>query len=198
MTRLRRVPLRIGPEHLVCQLFLLLGHRVVEVVEGRDQLLQMLDVCFGHLLVGLHVLHRVHCRVLLSALQESLIHIAGVFAHDLGELIPLRLLGRRDLQLRVKLFDMVLDSFLHVLPGTGWEVIGEDAAAGGAAGAGDWAGCASAAAGSASSATTAAEARWLDRIVFIGSFLGLMLSPIWKDVVGARAGPAGLGGQAAQ
>jgi len=111
MMRLRRVPRRIGPEHLVRQLFLPLRHRVVEVVEGRDQLLQMLDVCFGHLLVGLHVLHRVHCRVLLSALQESLIHIAGVFAHDLGELIPLRLLGRRDLQLRVQLFDMVLDAF---------------------------------------------------------------------------------------
>jgi hypothetical protein len=94
MTRLRRMPLRIGPEHLVRQLFLLLGHRVVEIVEGRDQLLQMLDVCFGDLLVGLHVLHRVHCRVLLSALHESLIHIAGVFTHDLGELIPLRLLGR--------------------------------------------------------------------------------------------------------
>jgi hypothetical protein len=111
MMRLRRVPRRIGSEHLVRQLFLPLRHRVVEVVEGRDQLLQMLDVCFGHLHVGLHVLHRVHCRVLLSALQESLIHIAGVFAHDLGELIPLRLLGRRDLQLRVQLFDMVLDSF---------------------------------------------------------------------------------------
>jgi hypothetical protein len=56
------------------------------------------------------------------------------------------------------------------LAGTGW-VIGEDAAAGGAAGAGDWAGCASAAAESASSATTAAEARWLDRIDLIESFL---------------------------
>ena len=32
------------------------------------------------------------------------------------------------------------------LPATGWEVIDEDVAAGGAAGAGDWAGCASAAA----------------------------------------------------
>ena len=68
MTRLRCVPLRISAEYLVRQLFLLLGHRVVEVVEGRDQLLQMLDVCFGHLLLGLHILHRVHCRVLLSAL----------------------------------------------------------------------------------------------------------------------------------
>jgi hypothetical protein len=112
MTRLRGVPLRVGPEHLVCQLFLLLRHRVVEIVEGRDQLLQMPDVCFGYLLVGLHVLHRVHCRVLLSALHESLIHIAGVFAHDLGELIPLRLLGRGNLQLRVQLFDMVLDPMI--------------------------------------------------------------------------------------
>jgi hypothetical protein len=109
MTRLRGVPLRVGPEHLVRQLFLLLRHRVVEIVEGRDQLLQMPDMCFGYLLIGLHVLHRVHCQVLLSALHESLIHIAGVFAHDLGELIPLRLLGRGNLQLRVQLFDMVLD-----------------------------------------------------------------------------------------
>jgi hypothetical protein len=106
------VPLRIAAEHLVRQLFLLLGHRVVEIVEGRDQLLQMLDVCFGHLLVGLHFLHRVHRRVLLSALHECLIHVAGVFAHDLGELIPLQLLGRGDAQLCVQLFDMVLDRFL--------------------------------------------------------------------------------------
>jgi hypothetical protein len=75
-----------------------------------------------------------------------------------------------------------------LLPETGWHVIGEDAAPGGAAGAGDWVGCASAAAGSASSATTAAEARWLDRIIFIESF-GLTLSAIWKGVVGAA--PAG-------
>jgi hypothetical protein len=103
------------PEHLVRELFLLLGHRVVESVEGRDQLLQMMGVCFGYLLVGLHVLHRGICRVLLSALRESLIHISRVFAHDLGELIPLRLLSRGDVQLCVQLFDMVLDPFLHGL-----------------------------------------------------------------------------------
>ena len=57
MTRLRRVPLRIFAEYLVCQLFLLLGHRVVEGVERRDQLLQMLDGawCGG---VRLHRLRR--------------------------------------------------------------------------------------------------------------------------------------------
>src|SRR5271166_5520585 len=75
-----------------------------------------------------------------------------------------------------------------LLPGTGWDVIGEDAAAGGAGGAGDCVGCASAAAGSANSAMMAAEAKWLARIVFIESFLGLTLSAIWKGVVGARAG----------
>ena len=101
MTRLRRVPLRVGAEYLVRQLFLLLGHRVVEVVEGRDQLLQVPGVRLGNRLVGLHILHRVHRRVLLSALHERAIHVAGVVAHDLGELIPLRLLGRGDLQLRV-------------------------------------------------------------------------------------------------
>jgi hypothetical protein len=67
-----------------------------------------------------------------------------------------------------------------LLPGTGRDVIGEDAAAGWLAGAGDCVSSASAAAGSASSATTAAEARWLDRIVFIEYFLGLTLSAIWK------------------
>src|ERR1700720_2434617 len=72
------------------------------------------------------------------------------------------------------------------LPGTGWEVIDEDAAAGGAAGGGDWAGCASAAAESASSATTAAEARWLDRIVFIESFLR---SDVVRDLEGRCRGP---------
>jgi len=44
----------------------------------------------------------------------------------------------------------------------------------------------------------AVEAKWLDRMVFIESFLGLTLSAIWKGVVEARAGRAGPGGQAAQ
>ena len=86
-------------EHLIRPLFLLLGHRVVEIVERRDQLLQMLGMRRGNLLIGLHILNRVHRRVLLSALCERLIHVAGVVAHHLGELIPLRLLGRGDAQL---------------------------------------------------------------------------------------------------
>ena len=101
MTRLCRVLFRIRAEHLIRQLLLLLGHRVVEIVERRDQLLQMLGMCLGNLFIGLHILNRVHCRVLLSALHERLIHVAGVFAHDIGKLVPLRLLGRCDVQLRV-------------------------------------------------------------------------------------------------
>ena len=86
-----------------------------------------------------------------------------------------------------------------LFPGTGSGVIGGGAAAGGAAGAGDCVGCASAAAGSANSAMRAAEAKWLDRIVFIESFLGLTLSAIWNGVVGARTGRLGRpSGQAAQ
>jgi hypothetical protein len=73
-----------------------------------------------------------------------------------------------------------------LLPEMGCDAIGEDAAAGGVVGAEDWADCASAAAGSASSARMAAQAKWLDRIVFIESFLSLMLSRDWK---GAVAGP---------
>jgi hypothetical protein len=85
-----------------------------------------------------------------------------------------------------------------LLPGTGCDVIGEDGAAGGAAGAGDCVGCASAAAGSANSVMMAAEAKWLDRIILIESFLGLTLSVIWKGVVGASRRQAGPSGQAAQ
>src|SRR5580700_6735542 len=81
-----------------------------------------------------------------------------------------------------------------LLPGTGCDVIGEGAAAG----AGDWVGCASAAAGSANSAMMAAETKWLDRTVFIESFLGLTLSAIWKGVVEARAGRLAPGGKPAQ
>jgi hypothetical protein len=76
-----------------------------------------------------------------------------------------------------------------LLPETGWDANGEDAAAGGVAGAGDCVACASAAAGSANSAMIAAEAKWLDRIVFIESFLGLTLSAIWKALSGYA--PAG-------
>ncbi len=70
----------------------------------------MLGVSLGNLLVGLHVLHCIHRWVLLSALHERLIHVAGIFAHDLRKLVPLRLLRRGDAQLCVKLFDMGLDT----------------------------------------------------------------------------------------
>jgi hypothetical protein len=85
-----------------------------------------------------------------------------------------------------------------VLPETGWDAIGEDAAAGGAADAGDCVACANAAAGSANSAMIAAEAKWLDRIVFIESFLGLTLSAILEGRcrdTRRQAGPNGQTGQ---
>jgi hypothetical protein len=44
-----------------------------------------------------------------------MIHVAGIFAHDLGELVPLRLLGRGDTQLRMQLFDVGLDALLGVV-----------------------------------------------------------------------------------
>jgi hypothetical protein len=39
MMRSRRVLLRIGAKYLVRELLLLLGHRIIEIVEGWDQLL---------------------------------------------------------------------------------------------------------------------------------------------------------------
>jgi len=76
-------------------------------------------VLFRELLIGLHILHGVHRRVLLSALHEGLVHVAGIFAHDLGELVPLRFLGRSDLQLAVQFLDAALDALFRVLPGDG-------------------------------------------------------------------------------
>jgi hypothetical protein len=51
----------------------------------------------------------------LSALSKDLIHLAGVVAHNLRELIPLLLLGRRDFQLRMQLGNAALDTFLGAL-----------------------------------------------------------------------------------
>jgi hypothetical protein len=113
------VLLGVGPEHLIGELFLLLRHRAVQVLERYDQLLHVLRVLLGELFIGLHVLHGVHCFELLGATYEGLIHIARVWAHDLGELIPLRLLGRCNAQLRVQLFDAVLDPLLRSFAGYG-------------------------------------------------------------------------------
>jgi hypothetical protein len=46
-----RVRLGVGTEDLVGQLLLLRRHRVVQVLEGRDELLQMLGMRLGDLLV---------------------------------------------------------------------------------------------------------------------------------------------------
>lgn len=106
---------RIGAEHLVGELFLLIGHRVVQVLESRDELLHPLRMLLGELLIGLHVLHRGHCLELLSALYERLVHITRVLAHHIGKLAPLRLLGRGNAQLRMQLFDAPLDALGGVL-----------------------------------------------------------------------------------
>lgn len=111
------VLLGVGPEHLIGELFLLLGHRAVQVLERYDQLLHVLRVLLGELFIGLHVLDGAHCFELLSAVQDGLIDIARVLAHDLGELTPLRLLGRCDAQLRVQLFDAILDPLLRSFTG---------------------------------------------------------------------------------
>jgi hypothetical protein len=129
--RLRRVLhvlFGIGAEHLIGHALLRIGHRVVQLLERGNQLLHPLSVVLGELLIGLHILHGVHRRELLSALHEGLIHIARVFAHDLGEFIPLRFLGRSNLQLTVQFLDPALDA---LFPGTGCPTSGEAAAAGG-------------------------------------------------------------------
>src|SRR5438270_9014483 len=89
--RALHVLLGIGAEHLIGNALLLIGHRLVELLERRKQLLDPLSVLLGDLLIGLHVLHRVHRRELLSALHERLVHVAGVLAHDLRKFVPLRL-----------------------------------------------------------------------------------------------------------
>ena len=72
---------------------------------------------FGKLFIGLHVLDGIHCLELLSTLYEGLIHIAGVLAHHLSKLVPLRLLCRGDPQLRMQLFDAALNPLFGGLSG---------------------------------------------------------------------------------
>ena len=119
LCRVLHVLFGIGAEHLIGHALLRIGHRVVQLLERGNQLLHPLSVLLGELLIGLHILHGVHRRVLLSALHEGLIHIARVFAHDLGEFVPLRFLGRSNLQLTVQFLDPALDALFRVLPGDG-------------------------------------------------------------------------------
>src|SRR5260370_7664927 len=117
--RLRRalyVLFGIGSEYLIGQPFLLVRHCIVQLLEGRNQPLHPLSVFLGNLLIGLHVLYSVHRRVLLSALHECLVHLAGVLAHDLSELVPLRLLGRADSHLRMHLSDAAFDAPFRLFP----------------------------------------------------------------------------------
>ena len=120
--RVLRVPFGIGAEHLVRQLFLLIGHRIVKILEGWNELLHMLCMLLGDLLVGLHVLHRVHRSETIDALKPYLVHIASVLAHYLRELIPLRALIRGDAELGMQLFDPLFDALFggfsgHWVPG---------------------------------------------------------------------------------
>jgi hypothetical protein len=109
------LPLRIGAKHLVRYLFLLVRHHVIQILKSRDELLYMLCMLLGELLIGLHVLHRVHRLKVINTLEQSLVHIACVIAHHLSELIPLRALSRGNAELRIQLFDPSLDPFLSGL-----------------------------------------------------------------------------------
>ena len=63
-------------KHLVGKPFLLVGHRVIEIFESRDELLHVLGVCGRDLLVGLHVLQRIHRLDLLRALHQYLVPVS--------------------------------------------------------------------------------------------------------------------------
>ena len=109
--RAPRLLLGVGPEHLVGYLFLLVRHYVVKVLKGCNQLLHMLRMLLGDLPIGLHVLHGAHRLEVVDALKPNLVHVAGVFAHYLHELIPLPTLGRSNAELGMQLFDPLLDPF---------------------------------------------------------------------------------------
>ncbi len=110
-----RLPLGIRPEYLVCELFLLVGHCAVQVLESRDELLHILCMLLGDLLIGLHVLHSVHRLKVVDTLKPGLVHVASIIAHDLRKLIPLRALSRGNAELRVQLFDPLFDPFFGSL-----------------------------------------------------------------------------------
>ena len=109
--RAPRLPLGVGPEQLVGYLFLLVRHYVVKILKGYNQLLHMLRMLLGDLPLGQHVLHGAHRLGVADALKPNLVHVAGVFAHYLHELIPLRTLGRGNAELGIQLFDPLLDPF---------------------------------------------------------------------------------------
>jgi len=118
LRRVLRVLLCVRTKHLVRTPFLLIRHRVVQVLESQNELLQMPGVDLGHLLVRLHVLHRVHRLELLCAKNQGLIHLAGVLAHHGSELIPSLLLAGSYAQLGVQFADAALDPLRGGLAGS--------------------------------------------------------------------------------
>src|SRR5262249_23597707 len=126
-TRGRRLPIGdatglrmlfgVRPEYLVSELFLLLRHHIIQVLKGRNEFLHMLCMLLGQLFIGLLVLQRIHRVYAAHTLEPNLVNVASVIAHDLRKLIPLRALSRGNAQLRVQLFDPLLDPFLSSLPG---------------------------------------------------------------------------------
>jgi len=114
-----RLLLEFRAKNLVRELFLLIRHRIVQILKGRNQLLQMLRMLLGDLLVGLHVLHSIHRLEMVGTRNPSPVNLAGILTHHLRELIPLLTLCWSDTELSVELFDPLLDPFRRVSAGYG-------------------------------------------------------------------------------
>lgn len=95
-------------EYLVRFLFLIVGHHGIQSREGFRELLDAGRMGLRNVRIGIQIVDRRRARKRCATLVDGLIHILGVVAHRFRDLLPLRLLGRRDLELGMKVGDVVL------------------------------------------------------------------------------------------
>lgn len=96
-----RTPLPDLLEDLVCDLFLLVGHALVERLKWRDQLANLIGMRRTELCVPAKPVERVHSAALSPFLKQSL-HRLSVASHHLGIRLELRFLLSSDVKSLVK------------------------------------------------------------------------------------------------
>src|ERR1700691_4549676 len=105
------VMMPVRSQQLVSRLLLLIRQAVVKRTERGQETARLLYLERGKAAARLEALYRVLRRAggLVARLGKGGVHLLGVVAHPLGELVPLRLLLRRNAELGLEKGDAAFD-----------------------------------------------------------------------------------------
>src|SRR6266481_10138473 len=103
------VPMVVGSDQLVSHLLLLRRQAGIERLERSKETGVVVDAHLRELLAQLEALDRVHVTALLPRRSNRLVERLSVLAHCRLDLLPLRLLRRRDLELGLQESDAPVD-----------------------------------------------------------------------------------------